>query len=77
MNEDKAARCISRAINVRYGPFRLVTKRARTLPMELWQWIKKVETLHVDNSLKTPGWEGGKVTIPVKGHKISRGCFFR
>lgn len=23
--------------------------------MELWQWIKMVETLNIDNSLKTPG----------------------
>lgn len=44
--------------------------------MELWQWLKKEETLHIDDSLKTPGGEGGKVAIPVKGHKISKGLFF-
>lgn len=73
MNEAKAAKCISRATNVRYGPFWLFTKRARTLPVELWQWIRKMETLHVGNTLKTPDWEGEKSGDICEGHKIGRG----
>lgn len=76
MNEAKAAKYIRRAISVRYGPFTLVTKRARTLPVELWQWIKEMKTLQVDNSLKTPGWEGEKSGNTCEEHKISRVFFF-